>query len=117
MFRTDVVIGSSCRACAGRIEIGIAEGGKSLSYVQPRDAVIWYDLAYSGRAAASCCPSIAFFCSEAELQQWFNAQSPPRAGYRLTLDEALEVGRAVFEPVLACGNGKLSPRRAGRIKS
>jgi alkylmercury lyase len=101
MFRTDVVIGSSCRACAGRIEIGTALGGKSLSYVRPGDSVVWYDLAYSGRAAASCCPSIAFFCSEAELKQWFSAQSPPRAGYRLTLDEALEVGRALFEPALA----------------
>jgi hypothetical protein len=104
MFRTDVVIGSSCRACASRIEIGTAQGGTSLSYVRPGDAVIWYDLAYSGRAAASCCPSIAFFCSKAELQQWLSPQSPPRAGYRLTLDEALEVGRALFEPVLATGS-------------
>jgi hypothetical protein len=101
MFRTDVVIGSSCRGCASGIEIGTAQCGKSLSYVRPGDAVVWYDIAYSGRAATSCCPAIAFFCSEAELQQWLNAQRPQRAGYRLTLDEALEVGRALFEPVLA----------------
>jgi alkylmercury lyase len=99
MFHTDVVIESSCRACAKRIEIATAQGGKSLSHARPGDAVVWYDLAYSGRAAASCCPAIAFFCSEAELQHWLSAQSPPRAGYRLTLDEALEVGRALFEPV------------------
>jgi hypothetical protein len=60
-----------------------------------------YDLVYSGRAAASCCSSIAFFWSEAELQQWVSAQTPQPKGYPLTLDEALEVGRALFEPVLA----------------
>ncbi len=101
MFRTDAVIESSCRACGSRIEIGAAQGGKSLSHARPVDAIVWYDLAYSGRAAASCCPSIAFFCSDGELRQWFSAQSPQRAGYPLTLDEALEVSRALFEPVLA----------------
>jgi alkylmercury lyase len=101
MFRTDAVIESSCRACGGRIEIGIVQGGKSLGHARPVDAVVWYDLAYSGRAAASCCRSIAFFCTDAELRQWSNAQSPQHAGYPLTLDEALEVSRALFEPVLA----------------
>jgi hypothetical protein len=101
MFRTDVIIESSCRACGSRIEITTAQGGKFLSHARPVDAVVWYDLAYSGRALASCCPSIAFFCSGAALQHWLRAQSPQRAGYRLTLDEALEVSRALFEPVLA----------------
>ena len=101
MFRTDVVIESSCRACGSRIEIGTAQGGKFLSHARPGGAVVWYDLAYSGRAAASCCPSIAFFCSDAQLHQWLSAQSSKRPGYTLTLDEALEVGRALFEPVLA----------------
>jgi alkylmercury lyase len=101
MFRTDALIQSSCRACGSRIEIRTSQGGKSLSYARPVDAIVWYDLAYSGRAAASSCPAIAFFCSGAELQQWLRAQRPQRAGSRLTLEEALEVGRALFEPVLA----------------
>jgi alkylmercury lyase len=101
MFRTDIVIESSCRACGSRIEIGTAQSGKSLSHARPGDAVVWYDLAYSGRAAASCCPAIAFFCSDAELHQWLSAQSAQRVGHCLTLDEALEVGRALFEPVFA----------------
>jgi len=101
MFGTDVVIESSCRVCGAGIEIGTAQDGKSLSYAQPVNAVVWYDLAYSGCAEASCCGSIAFFCSEAELQPWVSAQTPQRRGYRLTLDDALEVGRALFETVLA----------------
>src|SRR5215470_3843450 len=70
MFGTDVVIESSCRVCGAAIEIGTAQDGKSLSYAQPVNAVVWYDLAYSGCVAASCCRSIAFYCSEAELQPW-----------------------------------------------
>lgn len=101
MLRTDAAIESSCRACGTRIEIGTAQAGKSLDYGRPGDAVVWYDLAYSESATASCCPSIAFFCSDADLQRWLIAQSSQREGYRLTLDEALEVGRALFEPVLA----------------
>lgn len=101
MFRTDALIESSCRACGSRIEIGTAQGGKSLSHARPVDAVVWYDLAYSGRAAESCCRSIAFFCTDAELRQWLSAQRAQHAGYALTLGEALEVSRALFEPVLA----------------
>ena len=101
MLGTDVVIESSCLVCGSGIEIGTAYRGNSLSYARPVNAVVWYDLAYSGCAAASCCPSIAFFCSEAELRQWVSAQNPQPNGYRLTLDDALEVGRALFEPVLA----------------
>src|SRR6516164_278418 len=101
MFGTDVVIESSCRVCGAGIEICTAQAGKSLRYAQPVDPVVWYDLAYSGCAAASCCRSIAFFCSDAELQQWVSALNPQPRGNRLTLDEALEAGRALFEPVLA----------------
>jgi alkylmercury lyase len=101
MSRTDVIIESYCRGCGSRIGIVTAQAGKSLSHVRPPNAVVWYDLAHSGCAAASCCRSIAFFCSEAELQRWLSTQDPHPAGYRLTLDEALEVGRALFEPVLA----------------
>jgi hypothetical protein len=100
MFGTDVVIESSCRVCGG-IEIGTAQSGKSLNYARPVNAVVWYDLIYTGCATASCWPSIAFYCSEAELQQWVSAQNLQPKGYPLTLDEALEVGRALFEPVLA----------------
>jgi alkylmercury lyase len=101
MFRVDTEIESSFRARGNRIEIGTAQSGKALSHAQPADTGVWYALAYSGRAAMSCCSSIAFFCSDAELQRWLSAQNPQRPGYRLTLDEALEVSRALFESVLA----------------
>jgi len=101
MFRKDTTIKSTCRTCGGRIEIGTARNGKSLSYCRPVGSVVWYDLAYNQTAAESCCPAIAFLCSDEHLGQWLLDQNPKRIGYRLTLDEGLEVGRALFEPVLA----------------
>jgi hypothetical protein len=101
MFQADTTIRSRCRACGNSIEIATVHAGRSLGYAQPVDAVVWYDLAYGGSAAASCCPSIAFFCSEGHLQRWLTTQSPQPNGYCLALDEALEMGRALFEPLLA----------------
>lgn len=101
MSRTDVTITSSCRLCQMPIDIGTAIAGHAIGNAQPADTVVWYDLAYDQVAAKTCCPSIAFFCSENHLQQWLASKLPPRAGCQLTLAEAMEVGRAIFEPVLA----------------
>jgi len=101
MFRADTTIESSCRRCGTSIEIGTSQSGQALSYARPASAVVWYDLAYSQAAATSCCLSISFFCSDEHLQQWLAGQTTRRAGYRLAIDEALEVGRALFEPILA----------------
>jgi hypothetical protein len=101
MYQTDVTVASSCRYCESSIELGTAQCGRALSYARPAGVVVWYDLAYSQAAATSCCLSIGFFCCDEHLQQWLAGQTSCRAGYRLALDEALEVGRALFEPVLA----------------
>ena len=110
MYRTDVTVASFCRFCATSIDIRTAQKGKALSHTRPATAVVWYDVAYSPATATSCCPSIGFFCCDEHLQQWLAEQTPRRAGYRLTLDEALEVGRAIFEPVLVIDS--LSPPEA-----
>jgi hypothetical protein len=101
MYQTDVAITSSCHLCRTPIEIGTTQAGRAISSTRPASAVVWYDFAYSQAAATSCCPSIGFFCCDEHLQQWLAAPATPRAGHRLALDEALEVGRAIFEPILA----------------
>jgi alkylmercury lyase len=101
MFRADVTIESSCRYCGTSIGIGTSQSGRAVSYARPAAAVVWYDLAYSQAAATSCCPSIGFFCCDEHLQQWLAEQTTRRAGYRLAIDEALEVARALFEPIFA----------------
>jgi alkylmercury lyase len=100
MYGTDISVKSCCRACGVKIRVTTAFLGRELRSQSPAGAVVWYDLAYSGSASSSCCPAIAFFCSDGHLVSWLEGQSPRRQGFRLSLAEALELGRAIFGPVL-----------------
>src|SRR5258708_2189847 len=92
---------SAITVVAASIHISTMAKGRALRSVSPASTIIWYDFAYDGNAATSCCPAIVFFCSNEHLQQWLQVQAPQRNGIRLTVGEALEVGRAIFGPVLA----------------
>jgi alkylmercury lyase len=100
MYRTDITIASFCHHCGAAVCVETGSQGKALMRVMPDSAVVWYDFAYVGSAATSCCPAIAFFCSDEHMRGWLNRQNPRRSGVKLTMDEALEVGRAIFGPVL-----------------
>lgn len=100
MYGTDVPITSLCHHCSAALCVETASQGKVLKNVVPDSSVVWYDFAYDGSAATSCCPAIAFFCSDEHLRVWLDHANPRRSGIRLTMDEALEVGRAIFGPVL-----------------
>lgn len=101
MYRTDASIDSSCTFCAGKIYVATALHGRALRTMSPPEAVVWYDFSFAGCAAASCCPSIVFFCSDDHLETWLNSRSPRPEGVRLSMVEALEVGGAIFGPVLS----------------
>ena len=100
MYRTDIRIQAQCRSCSEVIRVATADEGRALRSVAPAQSVVWYDFAYSESAASSCCPLIAFFCSDEHLQRWLDGQEPARAGARLSMNEALELGRAIFAPIL-----------------
>lgn len=105
MLVTDVTVNSVCRSCGDPIRIATTDRGRAIEDVSPAGAMVWYDYTYGDRAASSCCQSIAFFCSDAHLQTWLE-QGPGQSGMRLTVPEALEVGRALFEPVLAAAKSQ-----------
>jgi len=101
MFRADVAIESRCRACGIPIRIDTSSEGTALGRVEPRSTIVWSGIRYEGDCAAtSLCTVIAFFCSQAHLEAWRQANHPDAEGYSLTPDEALEVGRALFAPFL-----------------
>jgi alkylmercury lyase len=100
MYRADASIDSACTFCAGKIYVATALRGRALRTMSPPEAVVWYDFAFAGCAAASCCPSIVFLCSDAHLEAWLSSLSPRPEGVRLSMTEALEVGGAIFGPVL-----------------
>ncbi len=100
MYGRDVGIESACRNCGARISIHTRDGGTGLGLVAPVDAVVWNGIFYEGQAANSLCTVISFFCSDAHLDDW-KQEGAGHKGYRLTIDEAMQVGRAVFGPMLA----------------
>jgi hypothetical protein len=100
MYAKDTRIASRCHYCREPIEVTTAREGCALGTVAPVGAGVWYDFAFDGCAASSSCPSIAFFCSPDHLMRWQADQTPRRNGVQLAMSEALEVGRAIFGPVL-----------------
>jgi alkylmercury lyase len=101
MCGRDVKIASSCRSCSAEIRIETVDAGRRLRHVSPPGAVVWCDFCTDDRAAVSCCPRTAFFCSDDHLEGWQRSQDGPRDGCRLTVEEGLELGRAIFGPILA----------------
>lgn len=100
MYRTEIRVEASCRSCGETISVVTTDQGLKLGSVAPAGAVVWYDFAYGDSAASSCCPSIAFFCSDEHLRRWLEGQEPERAGVWLSMNEGLELGRAIFAPIL-----------------
>ncbi len=111
MFGADVAIDSRCRACGSAVRIATKEKGTALGDVAPSTTVVWAGIGYrDGCAATSICTTIAFFCDDAHLEEWRQANHLDTNGFRLTPDEAMQVGRAVFAPVLKPAHGSKEER-------
>lgn len=99
MLGEDVEVLSSCRHCASPIRVQTAREGTALHLIEPPEAVVRVGEEYEGNCGAtSLCASIAFFCSDAHLDEW--RSSAGATGHRLTVDEAHQVGCAIFGPSL-----------------
>ncbi|MCH7554578.1 MAG: alkylmercury lyase family protein [Proteobacteria bacterium] len=102
MLGVDTVIATACRACAAPIRIEMRQRGTALADHAPPGAVVWAGIQYANRCAAdSLCTTMAFFCSDAHLDSWRADQDPEPRGYRLSMDEGLQMGKAIFMPLLA----------------
>ena len=102
MYRRDVDIYSRCRSCGAPVTIATRDRGRAVADVQPGSAVVWSGIRHTaGCAANSMCTVIAFFCNDAHLEAWRAEHQPEAPGFRLSIDEALQAGRAIFGPSLA----------------
>lgn len=98
----DIAISSRCRHCGAPIQIATRERGRALGDVEPKSAVMWQSVRYEGACAAnSLCATTAFFCSDDHLSAWRGERSADEPGFRLSIEEGLEAGRALFGPSLA----------------
>jgi mercuric reductase len=84
---------------------------------------MWQSVRYEGACAAtSLCGATAFFSSDEHLSAWRREGSPDAPGFRLSMEEALEAGRAIFGPSLAgidtfAGNGNDAVETRGESQS
>ncbi len=95
MLKRDAEIDSACAECGEAIHIEIKDAG--VARVSPPGIVVWYAAVADGCVAATdLCPDLNFFCSREHL----DARTAGREGRTLTLEEALQRGRQVFEALL-----------------
>ncbi len=101
MYGKDADIESACRACGAEIHARTRGHGRALAAVSPEQAVVWSGIEYEdGCAASSLCTVITFFCSDRCLEAWRDSEHPDTKGYRLSIDEAMQAGLAIFSPML-----------------
>ncbi len=105
MLGIDTVVDSACRSCATPIRIQTRGKGAALADYAPTSAVVWTGIQYADRCAAdSLCTVMAFFCSDDHLESWRSAQSSATKGYRLSAEEGLQLGKAIFVPLLVAAS-------------
>lgn len=103
MLGRDTAIASSCRRCGAAIGVGTADRGRAVARSFPPGSVVWASTEYASCAASSLCRATAFFCQDEHLAAWRTAEGGAPRGHRLSLDEALQFARAIFEPFLTEG--------------
>jgi mercury(II) reductase len=102
MTDRDIAIASHCRHCGAPVRITTQDRGRALADVVPTTAVVWLSVLYEGACAAnSLCTATSFFCSDDHLAGWREERQSDDSGFRLSIEEALEAGRAIFGPSLA----------------
>lgn len=102
MYECDVEIYSRCRSCGAPVTMATRGRGRAVAEVRPATAVVWSGIRHTdGCAANTMCKVVAFFCDYAHLEAWRAEHHPEAPGFRLSIDEALQAGRAIFGPSLA----------------
>lgn len=106
MLGIDTVIRARCRSYDYDYDIEIAtrDRGQALALVSPDSAIVWSGVHYADACATtSLCTVQAFFYSDQHLHAWRRNDQPGVHGFRLSVDEALQVGWVVFVPMLQPG--------------
>lgn len=102
MLGVDTVIESCCAETGTPVTVRTKDRGFALAELAPAGTVVWYGITYAGGCAArSGCALKLFFRDEAALAAW-RARNRDHLGYRLSPPVALQLGLALFAPMLGC---------------
>jgi hypothetical protein len=101
MLGRDSIVESRCRFCGAPVRIETRERGRALASVGPATATVWAGQRYAGNCSAtSGCTLKAFFCKAEHLAAWREGEDPQGLGFALTPAAALQIGLALFLPLL-----------------
>jgi len=113
MLGHDTIVGSVCRLCNTPVRIATCDNGRALGAVDPSTAVVWAGQRYADNCSAtSGCTLKAFFCSPEHLAAWRERGHRDDVGLTLTLEAALQMGLALFAPMLVPDRSAESERSA-----
>lgn len=105
MYGEDTVVDSSCQNCGRSVQVETRDGGREIKYVSSENIIVWSGVQNTGGCSAdTMCKVMAFFCSDYCLDSWRSADT---AGYRLSIVEGLQAGKAIFMPLLATTSANL----------
>ncbi|WP_406080153.1 organomercurial lyase [Micromonospora sp. NBC_00858] len=108
MLGTDAVITSVDPHTGQPVRVTITNGAATF---QLTEAVIVYAATgTTGRSVDTCCSTINFFTNASNAQAWIAAH-PGLAATVLDQDQAVTLGRDIFEPLLASGRHPAPPAR------
>lgn len=100
MLGLDTTIRSACRHCGRKISVTTRDQGTSINSISPDATLVWSGTHYANSCAAtSACTVQAFFCSSDHLKEW-RLTDRAGEGFLLSVEEAFQVARAFFEPML-----------------
>ncbi|MFC4018386.1 alkylmercury lyase family protein [Micromonospora sp. GCM10011542] len=97
MLDTDALITSADPHTGKPIQVTVAEG--AATYQPPEAVVVYAASRAAGRSVDTCCSTINFFTSAENAQAWITAH-PTRTAIVLDQDQAITLGRELFEPLL-----------------
>lgn len=102
MLARDTAVESSCPGCGAPVRIATRDKGRALASAAPAAAAVWAGIRYAdGCGATSGCTVKLFFCSDGHLAAWRQRADQGAAGFRLSVEAALQVGKGLFVPMLA----------------
>jgi Alkylmercury lyase len=101
MARRESQVRAVCGHCGAPIRIRTAARGLEVDWAEPESTMIWAGIeAVSGCAADTQCQSMLMFCNLNHLEAWRAAHAPGGPGFLLTPAQALQLGAAIFRPML-----------------
>ena len=101
MLDRDSIVESRCRFCGAPVRIETRGRGRMLAPVAPSTATVWAGQRYAGNCSAtSGCTLKAFFCSPEHQAAWRERHDPSGVGFALAPAAALQIGLALFLPLL-----------------